>query len=497
MSRNSGILMHISSLSGEHGIGTMGKEAYKFADFLNETGQKYWQILPIGHTTYGDSPYQAFSAFAGNPYFIDLKTLIEDGFLAESDLVGIDFGFDGSKIEYGKIFNEKYTILRLAFENAKSLLGDEIYVELDKFSEDSFWLEDYVLYMAIKEKMELAKWQDWDEDIKLRKKSAVSKYKKELKDNIDFWKFVQWQFYKQWTSLKSYVNSLGIEIIGDLPIYVSSDSSDAWANSKIFKLDENKNPITVAGCPPDYFSETGQFWGNPIYDWEYLDKKGYKWWISRIKENLKLYDVVRIDHFRGFEAFWEIPFGEETAVNGYWTKGPEMKLFNAIKKELGDIKIIAEDLGFLTQEVFEFRNNTGYPGMKILQFAFSPDGSSDYVPHKYDKNCIVYTGTHDNDTIRGWFENSGSQEEIEFCEKYLMLSEQEGYNWGFIRGAWSSPANIAITTMQDLLGLDSSTRMNEPSTFGSNWCWRMQKGSITQEVKDKLLGLTKTYGRLK
>ena len=319
MRRSSGIIMHISSLPEEYGIGTLGEEAYKFADFLDKTGQSYWQILPLGHTSYGDSPYQAFSAFAGNPYFIDLKFLVRDGLLEKGDLKGIVFGHDASIVDYEKLFEVRYPVLRKAYARAKHTLKAEI----EAFAkENASWLEDYAMYMAIKEKMDLLSWQEWDEPIKLREPQAMAAYKKELADEIMFWEFIQYEFYKQWNALKEYVNGLGIQMIGDIPIYVASDSSDAWANSQIFKLDAHKNPVVVAGCPPDAFSETGQLWGNPIYDWDYLDQTGYVWWIERMRESLKLYDVIRIDHFRGFESFWEIPYGEETAINGVWTKGP-------------------------------------------------------------------------------------------------------------------------------------------------------------------------------
>lgn len=490
--RNSGILLHISSLPSNYGIGTLGKEAYSFVDFLEETGQKYWQILPLGHTSYGDSPYQSFSAFAGNPYFIDLDFLVTDGHLSENDLQGIDFGYDETRVDYEKMFYERYRVLRKAYASVKNKSSEKI----DKFAQqNAFWLDDYALYMSVKEKMGLVQWQDWDEDIKLRKKEAVKHYQETLSEDINFWKFIQYEFYRQWKHLKNYANRKGIEIIGDIPIYVASDSSDTWANSEIFELDENKAPINVAGCPPDAFSETGQLWGNPLYNWDYLDKTNYAWWISRMRESLKLYDMIRIDHFRGFEAYWSIPADEETAINGKWVKGPSMKIFDAIKRELGDVKIIAEDLGYLTQEVLDLRDNTGYPGMKVLQFAFDMREESDYIPHTYDKYCVVYTGTHDNDTIVGWMETSGNKEDVASSIEYLRLTKEEGYNWGFIRGAWSSVGDTAITTMQDLLNLGADARMNIPSTLGCNWIWRMKKTDVTDCLKAKLHNLTKLYGR--
>lgn len=494
MKRSSGIIMHISSLPEAYGIGTLGEEAYKFADFLNKAGQTYWQILPLGHTGYGDSPYQAFSAFAGNPYFIDLKFLVRDGLLKEEDLEGIVFGQSETEVDYNALFNLRYDVLRKAYKNASESLMNEV----KRFvKENELWLTDYAMYMAIKEKMNLLSWQEWDEAIKLREESAMTHYKEELADDIIFWQFIQYQFYKQWNDLKAYVNGLGIQIIGDIPIYVASDSSDAWANSRVFKLDDNKKPTVVAGCPPDAFSETGQLWGNPIYDWDYLEETGYSWWIDRMRESLKLYDVIRIDHFRGFESYWEIPYGEPTAVNGKWVKGPGMKLFKAIQGALGKVNIIAEDLGFLTEEVFNFRDETGYPGMKVLQFAFDAREESDYIPHTYNKHCVVYTGTHDNDTIRGWMEETGNKEDVLHSIKYLALTEEEGYNWGFIRGAWSSVGQIAITMMQDVLNLGNEARMNLPSTLGGNWMWRMKKEDLTDELAIKLFNITKLYGRCK
>ena len=324
----------------------------------------------------------------------------------------------------------------------------------------------------------------------------MKRYSQKLKDDIEYWIFVQYEFYKQWEALKGYVNNLGIKIIGDIPIYVSADSSDAWANDKLFKLDENKNPIVVAGCPPDAFSDDGQLWGNPIYDWDYAEQTRYTWWIERLKASLRLYDMIRIDHFRGFESYWQVPFGDKTAKNGKWVKGPGMKFFKVVKEELGDIDVIAEDLGSLTDKVRKFREKTGYPGMKVLQFAFSTKEESDYLPHNYTPNCVVYTGTHDNDTIMGWIDTTGDKDEVKFAKRYLKLDIYEGYHWGVIRGAWSSVANTAIAQMQDFLGLGNEARMNMPSTLGGNWQWRMQDGELTKELAQKIYQLTKMYGRL-
>lgn len=493
MKRRSGILMHISSLPGKYGIGTFGKEAYKFVDFLKKSGQTYWQILPLGQTGYGDSPYQSFSAFAGNPYFIDFDILCEEKFLDKKDYVNINFGKKYDDIDYGLLFIEKLRVLKIAYKKSKSKLGNDY--DIFKMQE-GLWLHDYAMYMAIKWRFNLQSWQNWAEDIKKRYGYSMDYYNKELKDDIEYWKFVQYIFFKQWFNLKKYANSLGIEVIGDIPIYVSADSADVWANPMAFLLDENQAPTKVAGCPPDAFSKTGQLWGNPIYNWSYLEQTGYKWWIDRMRQSLKMYDVVRIDHFRGFESYWEVPYGEETAVNGRWVKGPGINLFRAIENALGKINVIAEDLGYLTDDVIRFRNETGFPGMKILQFAFDSREESDYLPHNYVKNCIAYTGTHDNDTVRGWLEKTGSKKDVKYCEGYLRLNNEEGYNWGFIRGVWSSVANISIAQMQDFLNLGSEARMNTPSTTEHNWRWRMENGVLTDKLAKKIYDMTKLYGRL-
>lgn len=493
MNRGSGIIMHIASLPGKYGIGTFGNEAYEFGDFLKKAGQKYWQILPLGPTSYGDSPYQSFSAFAGNPYFIDFEILRKDGLLSKEDYDSVNFGENPEDIDYGVIFIEKFKVLRKAYENFKIQNSEDA----EEFEEkEAYWLEDYALYMAIKSHFDLKSWQTWDEDIRLRKPEAIEKYKKLLSDEIGFWKFLQYEFYKQWENLKSYINELDIEIVGDMPIYVAEDSADVWANPEAFLLHKKTlKPLKVAGCPPDIFSATGQLWGNPIYDWNYMEKTDYKWWVDRIRQSLNLYDVLRIDHFKGFESYWSIPYGDDTAENGEWIKGPGIKVFNAIKDELGDVNIIAEDLGTLTEETIKLRNNTGFPGMKILTFGFDSDSKNPFLPHNYEKNFIVYTGTHDNDTVRGWMETTAPKEQVKNAIEYLGLSKEEGYNWGFIRGAWSSIADIAIAQMQDFLDLGNEARINLPSTLGNNWRWRVKGSLITDDLAEKIKKLTEIYGR--
>ena len=388
-------------------------------------------------------------------------------------------------------------MLRRAYENFKKSHNFLLKEYFESFKEENnWWLDNYSLYMAVKGKFNLASWQEWDDDIKKRRPETIELYRNELSDEIEFWSFIQFLFFKQWNELKSYANEKGIKIIGDMPIYVAEDSADVWSNPEAYLIyEETLKPISIAGCPPDAFSEPGQSWGNPLYDWNYMAKTGYKWWIKRVEESLKLYDVVRIDHFRGFESYWEIPYGDTTAINGKWVKGPGIKLFNAIKESLGEINVIAEDLGFLTNEVKEFLEETGFPGMKVLQFAFDEREESNYLPHTYTNNCIACTGTHDNDTFRGWFELTGNKSDVKYCKEYLALTEEEGYNWGFIRGAWASVADVSIALMQDFLNLGNETRVNFPSTLGGNWKWRIKEGSYNTELADKIYKYTKMYGR--
>ncbi len=494
--RKSGILLPISSLPSEYGIGTFSKEAYAFVDFLAAAGQKFWQILPLGATGYGDSPYQSFSTFAGNPYFIDLEQLIAAGYLTKEECDACDFVGHEEYVDYEKIYNARFKLLRKAGKNAfKKQLGNESdYVAFVKDNE--WWLEDYALYMAVKADFGGICFSDWDEDIRIRKPEALQAYTEKLKDNLHYYRFEQYLFYTQWKALKTYANNKGIEIIGDIPIYVAFDSADTWANPELFQLDEDCVPTAVAGCPPDAFSETGQLWGNPLYNWEYHAKTDYEWWMKRIAYAYELYDMVRIDHFRGFDEYWSIPYGDETAVNGKWCKGPGIAIFDTMKKKLGKKPVIAEDLGFLTPSVLKLVKKTGYPGMKVLQFAFGSDVTNAYLPHNYITNCVVYTGTHDNDTTLGWYKGL-SRKERKFVNRYLHIRRgQKNVEWEIIRAAVSSVADTAIIPMQDYLGLGGHARINLPSTLGNNWKWRMKSDACTPELAEKIRELCSLYGRV-
>ncbi|HKK96106.1 MAG TPA: 4-alpha-glucanotransferase [Anaerovoracaceae bacterium] len=489
--RSSGILMHITSLPGKYGIGDFGEEAYRFVDFLVKSKQKNWQILPLGVTGYGDSPYQCFSAFAGNPYFIDLNEFLERGFLKEQDLHDSFFGSNPYKIDYSSLYKNKMLILKKAYKNGYEDVKEELH---NFYREKEDWLRNFALFMSIKHHYNNESWIKWDEEYKEFDSEKVKAFEAEHQSDIFFWVFTQYYFLKQWKELKKYANDNGVNIIGDLPIYVSEDSADLWANSKLFKLNEDMKPITVAGVPPDAFSSTGQLWGNPIYNWKNMENNQYNWWVKRIKFSFELYDRLRIDHFRGFESYWEVEYGAENAINGKWVKGPGMKLFNRIKEELGDLDIIAEDLGFLTEEVYQLIKNSGFPGMKVLQFAFDPREESDYLPHNYNQNSVVYTGTHDNETTVGWFD-SIAKEDFLYAVRYLKLNYDEGLHWGFVRGAWSSVSNLAVAPMQDFLGLNNSARMNKPSTNKGNWTWRVDKRKLTDELALKIANLTQLYKR--
>ena len=493
--RQSGVLMHISSLPGKYGIGSFGQSAYDFVDFLVRTKQRYWQILPLGTTSYGDSPYQSFSAFAGNTYFIDFDILIEEGLLNEADVKGADFGDDPRKVDYAKIFDARRPIMEKAvarFLKAEDLSDYESFVE-----QNAAWLEVFAEYMAIKEHFDNLAWTEWpDEAIRRREAASLASYREKLADKLTYHRVTQYLFFKQWLRLKAYANEHHIEIVGDMPIYVAADSADVWAQPHFFKTDAVGKPTCVAGCPPDEFSETGQLWGNPIYDWEAMDKDGYAWWIERLRESFKIYDIVRIDHFRGFESYWEVPAGSETSASGKWVKGPDYKLFAAVKEALGDLNIIAEDLGFMTDEVIELRERTGFPGMKILQFAFNPDDESIDSPHLAPNNSVMYTGTHDNNTVLGWYKDEIDDATRQYMAQYTNRKEYETVPHAMLRTIFASVSFMAIATMQDLLELDSAARMNYPSTIGGNWTWRMTDEELNPIVEGELYSLTKTYRRM-
>ncbi len=491
--RKSGILLPVTSLPSQYGIGSFSKEAYRFVDFLKKAGQSYWQILPLGPTGYGDSPYQSFSTFAGNPYFIDLEDLVDKGWITKEECSRYDFGSKPAEIDYEKLFLCRSKVLYVAYLN--SGIGKKRKFR-DFVRSNRFWLDDYALYMAIKDSQRGLGWTEWDEPLKLRKSSHMKECRKDLKDEIEFYQFRQFVFAEQWTRLKKYANKNGIRIIGDIPIYVALDSADAWAGQELFQFDEKCRPTRVAGCPPDGFSADGQLWGNPLYRWDYHKETGYRWWIERIEYCCRLYDVVRIDHFRGFDAYYSIPYGSLNAKKGKWEKGPGYDIFKAIKAELGEKEIIAEDLGFLTPSVLKLVKRTGYPGMKILQFAFDSKEESDYLPHNYPKNCIVYTGTHDNDTVMGWYRTL-NQADKDFCREYLNLAKcrRKELHWEFIRAAMSSVAELAVIPMQDYLGLGGEARINTPSTLGGNWKWRMDGDDLTDELAGKIYEMTRLYKR--
>lgn len=487
--RTSGILMHISSLPSKYGIGTLGEEAYRFVDFLKRAKQRYWQVLPVNPTSYGDSPYQSASAFAGNPYFIDLDVLCEEGLLDKHEIENYFVGDNPKQVDYARVFEARYPILRTAFSRFEKNAEYESFV-----NENAFWLEDYAMYMAVKEDNHYKSWIYWDDNLKLREHNTMTEFYAKSQRKLEFYRFIQFKFYQQWARLKKYANDNGIAIIGDMPIYVALDSAEVWVHNELFELDERHMPTKVAGVPPDAFSTTGQLWGNPIYDWDYMERTNYEWWIKRIDMAMKLYDRLRIDHFRGFESYYTIPYGNKTAEHGEWEKGPGMKLFNAVKNALGDVDIIAEDLGFLTPEVKQMLSDSGYPGMRIMEFAFDPYGDSQYLPHNYIPNCVAYTGTHDNDTVVGWFDNTDKQSVKYACE-YLHVDRRADIADAFIRSIMASVADTVIVQMQDYMGQDSRARMNIPSTLGGNWTYRVTKEMLSDTLADRIGRVTHIYRR--
>ena len=490
--RESGILMHITSLPGPYGIGTMGKQAYRFVDFLESAGQSYWQILPLTPTGFGDSPYQSFSACAGNHYLIDLDTLVKEGLLKQEEITAVTWGKESDRVDYGTLYAQRSKLLATACSRFVPDADYEIFVR-----ENQDWLEDYAIFMALKNSMGGKIWLDWPEELKCHDASALAAERLALKGQVELQYFLQYQFDRQWKALRAYANSKGIRIIGDVPIYVPLDSADVWAAPELFQLDENRRPEVVAGCPPDAFTEDGQLWGNPIYDWKKMADTGYGWWVRRLAAAAKMYDVVRFDHFRGFESYWAVPAGDKTARNGKWVKGPDHDFIYAIQKALPNLDFIAEDLGYMTPEVRQLQLDSGYPGMKVLEFAFDSREDSDYLPHLYPEDSVCYTGTHDNVTLKQWFDEA-SAEDVSMAKAYLGLHEEEGYVWGMIRGAMGSVSRICVVQMQDYLELGKPARMNFPGTLSmANWTWRATSGFDSEALGEKILNVTKRYGRTK
>lgn len=499
--RRSGILMPVFSLPSPYGIGCFSKEAFDFIDRLSRAGQNCWQILPLGPTSYGDSPYQSFSTFAGNPYFIDPATLTKDGLLTKEECDSYSWGKDEESIDYALLYTKRFLLLRKAFERfGDKLLADfTLRMQFDEFrSKNEHWLDDYCLFMALKDHFGGESWLKWPRELQCREPQAMLSAREEYANDIQFYRFLQFQFDIQWSRLHAYAAKKGIDIIGDIPIYVALDSADAWARPDLFQFDEAHRPIAVAGCPPDGFSATGQLWGNPLYCWENHRAESYLWWIRRIEHCFRLYDIVRIDHFRGFASYYSIPYGEKTAENGKWITGPGIELFQTIQTALGDLPIIAEDLGFLTDEVRDLLSQSGFPGMKVLQFAFDPREESDYLPHTYDRHCVVYTGTHDNETTKGWYENL-AQADRQFACAYMQQETipDDRLPDVFVALAMGSVADLCIIPMQDYLGLGNEARINTPSTLGGNWQWRMADGAFDDALTDKIARMAKLYGRYK
>ena len=504
--RRCGMLLPVASLPSRYGIGAFSKEAYEFIDQLKEAGQQVWQILPLGPTSFGDSPYQAFSAFAGNPYFIDLEALIQEGLLTKEECDRADFGNNPAYIDYSKLYENRFSLLKIAYERWKSVsfAGTPQERRLEAVHGKAGELlrretREYCFYMALKDHFQSRSCDLWDEEIRIRRPEALARYGQLLSDEIGFYEFQQIKFEEQWKKLKGYANSQGIQIMGDIPIYVAFDGADSWARPELFQFDGDMRPKAVAGCPPDAFSATGQLWGNPLYDWEYHRKTGYQWWMKRMEYCFSLYDLVRVDHFRGFDEYYSIPYGQDTAVNGKWEQGPGIEIFRKMEEYFGqkELPIIAEDLGFLTPSVYRLLEETGFPGMKVLEFAFEEGGRSPYLPHNYTQNCVVYTGTHDNDTLAGWYK-AMDIEQKEFSIEYLgnSLTPVDQVHWDFIRLALRSVAKLAVIPVQDYLGLGTEARTNEPSTIGKNWRWRLLKGQLDEKTLRRCRKLAEAYGRV-
>ncbi len=500
--RTSGILLPIFSLPSKYGIGCISKEAYQFVDFLKMSGQSLWQILPLGQTSYGDSPYQSFSTFASNPYFIDLNEFIDDKVISKKECESYEWGNHKEYIDYATLYHNRFAILKTIYRRLETELKEN--KNFQKFQEqNASWLPDYALFMALKDAKKGVSWQEWEPKLKAREPETLKKYKKELKDEIRFYMFLQFTFTKQWKKLKKYANKNGIKIVGDIPIYVAEDSADTWTHPELFQFDETFAPTAVAGCPPDAFCATGQLWGNPLYNWEVHETSGFAWWKERLAHCEELYDVVRIDHFRGFDEYYSIPAGDPTAEFGQWETGPGMKLFDSLKENITELEIIAEDLGFMTPTVIQLVKDSTFPNMKVLQFAYDLSGDSEYLPHNYDKNCVVYTGTHDNETTVGWYRNQPKKIK-KFILEYNNLDlkkindkkAEQAVTKAIIRQAMMSTANTCIIPLQDYLELDNSARINEPSTLGDNWKWRVRGEFLTKDKAKEIKELTRLSARL-
>lgn len=493
LERGAGLLLPISSLPSSYGIGTLGKEAYKFVDYLVEAGQKYWQVLPVGPTSYGDSPYQSFSAFAGNPYFIDLDYLVDEGLITKAQIKKFEWGDNPEYVDYATVYNSRFDILRIAFENSDYENENE-YHQFEQ--ENSYWLDDYSLYMAVKFHFNNEEWSKWDYDIKARQPEAINRYRDELSEDIAFWKFCQYKFFEQWNNLREYANEQGIEMIGDIPIYVAMDSADVWAHKELFELDGDFRQTNVAGVPPDAFSEDGQLWGNPLYNWPVMEQQGFEWWKQRMASNSKLYDYIRIDHFIGVVNYYSIEAHCTNAKQGVWREGPGKKLTDAIDSAIGDAKIIAEDLGIVSPAVRALLAQTGYPGMNIIEFAFDGSPANSHLPHNYKPNSLVYGGTHDNETVAGFF-RAKKAAELKYAYQYLGVDNKNDIPAAVLRAAYASVSAIAIFQVQDILELGNEARMNTPSTVGDNWKWRMLKGALTKKKAKELKKLAIFYARYK